>query len=238
MRLECIPCIAVYEVIIHRKIIIVDPGGVVLCRGHPTTCAWMVLGPCVADGLVPSMGKGKTTIIVVAQNPKPLLSVKTFEGINTFVYSLPLPRMVCHPRHGCSTLDKDATPVEVVAHVQHIVRRCYAAPDLHLLCDLLLCTIISTFDERPVVGWHVLRPTVRRHWLSGRIVEDTTPITNNKNMMWTRAFEACLRQGNPVEFCAMLRRLLWHSEPACALETSLSILRTRRLPLPVGQALI
>jgi len=224
MRFERIPCVAVDEVIVHRKVVIVDPGGVVLCRGYPPARAWMGLGPSIANGLVPSMGKGKATIIVVPQNTKPLLTVKAFESIDTFVCSLPLPGMVCHPRHGCPTLHEDATPVEVVAHVQHIVGRCYPAPKLHLFCDLLLRAVISTLDERPVVSRHVLRPTVRRHWFSSGICEDTTPVTNNKDMVWTRAFEACVGQGNPVVLCAMLGRLTWYSEPAHALEANLGIL--------------
>ena len=118
----CVNKVGVQEVVVHAeaKVSIDHGGGVVRGRHHPA-----VAGPGIRHLLVPGVVKLEATPVVVAQNTEPRLVAETRALVDAFENLIELVlRWVGDLVHGKPTSLLDASPVEVVPHIQDVPGLC------------------------------------------------------------------------------------------------------------------
>jgi hypothetical protein len=151
--------------------------------------------------------------VMIAKDAKPLLACQTWSIVHPLIHMCPLATRIVNGVWRRTTLHQHATPIEVVPNVENIIWFAKQASILHLPCHILLCTVIGTNHEGPMVRWHVLRPTVCG--LDGLIctIENSTPITDHKNMVWALSLETGVWQGHAIKARRNFWRFLRKSEP-------------------------
>mmetsp|Transcript_82446 Transcript_82446/g.214825 ORF Transcript_82446/g.214825 Transcript_82446/m.214825 type:complete len:212 (-) Transcript_82446:444-1079(-) len=172
---------------------------IVGCRHHPPGVL-----PSVSNLLVPGIVETPPTIVVVAQSAYPRYITGIHGVENRVELVLCLEAQLRHWRCPASLLD--ATPIEVVADVEDIVRVARRRTLAHGLSDILLCHIVRPDDERAVMGREHDGPMIRR--LDVGAVQHASPVADCENVVWAlTVHEAHVRQPHAVEVRGVHRSL-------------------------------
>mmetsp|Transcript_19186 Transcript_19186/g.48326 ORF Transcript_19186/g.48326 Transcript_19186/m.48326 type:complete len:244 (+) Transcript_19186:913-1644(+) len=207
----CIEDIAINEVIIHREVGVPYLRPPILRGREPPSPAGGCLRPSVADGLVPTSSEVIASVVMVPKHPQPRHAIQPSPLVDAFEYVLPLSRVVSNTVCRRPTLGIDATPIEVVTHIDDVVRVADCCPPLHLSSHTLLCHVVNARDKLPVVGRELHRPVIRRPWR----ISDATPIADDENVVRTVRLDARVLQGDTVEVGCQ-GAWLWRSERVVA----------------------
>mmetsp|Transcript_19433 Transcript_19433/g.54820 ORF Transcript_19433/g.54820 Transcript_19433/m.54820 type:complete len:205 (-) Transcript_19433:213-827(-) len=143
LRIPRVERVRVQKVVVHGEVRIVDPHAPVLCREHP---APRFARPRVAYLLVPTIGEMVATVIVVAKDTKPLLTVEAGTAVDRLKDHRPLAGAMVLPRRR-TTPNFDSAPVECISDIQNVVGIALGGPLDHLLRHLDLRRVVDAFDE-------------------------------------------------------------------------------------------
>eukprot|EP00406_Dinophysis_acuminata_P083049 CAMPEP_0179262908 /NCGR_PEP_ID=MMETSP0797-20121207/27606_1 /TAXON_ID=47934 /ORGANISM="Dinophysis acuminata, Strain DAEP01" /LENGTH=399 /DNA_ID=CAMNT_0020971051 /DNA_START=36 /DNA_END=1233 /DNA_ORIENTATION=- len=197
--------VGVDEVVVHSEVGVSHLRAVVHGGRHPSVSACTTDGPGVPDGLVPAVGEQEPAEVVVPEHAQPLLVLQARPVVHLLEDPRPLPRRVDDAGRGPAALDEDPPPVEVVPHVQDVVRPVLCRPRYHLLRDALLGEVVDGLDVRPEVVRELHGvPVVGGLHAAGR-VEHAAPVADDEHVVRAAHVEAGVRQGEAVEVRAVHR---------------------------------
>mmetsp|Transcript_77170 Transcript_77170/g.233938 ORF Transcript_77170/g.233938 Transcript_77170/m.233938 type:complete len:272 (-) Transcript_77170:63-878(-) len=199
VRLEGIEDIGVHEEVIDGKVRVPRSRLPVQRGRQPPALPPGVLEPGVRDGLVPAVGHHEAAEVVVAEDAEPLLAVEPGAGVDVLEDALPLARSIGAPVEGRAALDLNASPVEVVAHVEDVLWLAYRRPLDHLLGDILLRHVVSANNKLPVMGRKHLGAVVRRLRRHAGVGGDAAPVADEEDVVRAGPHEAHGVQRDAVE---------------------------------------
>mmetsp|Transcript_41255 Transcript_41255/g.105056 ORF Transcript_41255/g.105056 Transcript_41255/m.105056 type:complete len:332 (-) Transcript_41255:70-1065(-) len=175
---KCLEHIGIHEKVLHAEVRVVDPLHVVQRGCHPP-----IRAPRVADVLLPLGSEHVAAPIVVAKYTQPSLTIQPGAPIHILKDGLELTCPTPLER-GMTTLSIDASPIEVVPHVQDVVWLMLDGSFSHLLGDLQLGSVVDADDELPVKHGEQLRPLVGRDRRHMRPVHDSSPVANHEHIVF------------------------------------------------------
>eukprot|EP00443_Scrippsiella_acuminata_P100357 CAMPEP_0115626210 /NCGR_PEP_ID=MMETSP0272-20121206/28223_1 /TAXON_ID=71861 /ORGANISM="Scrippsiella trochoidea, Strain CCMP3099" /LENGTH=100 /DNA_ID=CAMNT_0003062551 /DNA_START=1950 /DNA_END=2252 /DNA_ORIENTATION=- len=97
----------------------------------------------------------------------------------------------------------DATPIEIITYVEHIIRWRGFSPQRHLLSNTLLSDVINTFNKVSVVANSKFSlSAVGRHH-SSALGLDTPPIAQHEDVVHPWRVEAHVLQRDAIQVRSM-----------------------------------
>mmetsp|Transcript_111341 Transcript_111341/g.265621 ORF Transcript_111341/g.265621 Transcript_111341/m.265621 type:complete len:340 (+) Transcript_111341:672-1691(+) len=222
---------------VHGEVVELYRALVVQGRLQPSTSAELQLRPSICNHLVPAVGEHETTVVVVSQHPKPLLSVEAIALVHNLIDVAPLEPRIRDFVHRRSALHVDATPVEVVSKVDNKIWIPLLGIVAHPPADVELGPVVGGVHLLPMVGRKDLACVVRclgrvnLPWIHVLVeeVDNATPVSDHENVV--QAFriveKAGLRQFYTVQFSGDRWWVLPHSKPR---KTGILLLYLRIFP--------